>query len=675
MAARWTGRLAAFGLLITSVVVGQAGVAQADDPGPPSGNGTQPEFVDGNPTCLDLFPDDPEMFELKVEPVVDGTYGDGTLEVTIDVHDTVDGPTVDWTSNIGVDAVFVKGSSDGNLYTYDPPAESTGDTALHAALQDNGKFAGLSHLSFCYDVRASVSVDKGGDQLGKVGDPAHYIFTITNDGDVPITRDDVTDTLLGDLNDEASAGSCDTLAAGASCIFTADRTVLESDPDPLPNTVTVNYTGAPPNATDQVDATDDHEVNLFQPSVTIDKTGDDLSKVGDEVTYTFLITNTSSSDSPDLMLDTVTDDVIGDLGVHALGAGCGQLASSATCTFDVPYTIQEGDLDPLVNTVGVHYHPDGFPNDISAGDDHSLELFQPSVTIDKTGTTLSKVGDPVDYTITVTNTSSSDSPNLTCTIADPFLGISEPVNLAPGGNHVINTGYTVQPGDADPLVNEATVDCSVAFTITNSGSSDSPALVLASVNDTVLGDLTGAASGAGCGSLAAGASCNFTVDYTIPDGAPNPLVNVVDVLYNPDGFPNEIRDDDDHSVELVTRAEGCTPGFWKNHPAQWPATGFSTGQTLESVFDVPNNYGLDNNTLLQALSFQGGNNATGAARNLLRASVAAVLNSAHPDVEYPRSTADVISAVNAALASGNRATMLGLASQLDADNNLGCPLS
>jgi hypothetical protein len=31
--------------------------------------------------------------------------------------------------------------------------------------------------------------------------------------------------------------------------------------------------------------------------------------------------------------------------------------------------------------------------------------------------------------------------------------------------------------------------------------------------------------------------------------------------------------------------------------------------------------------------------------------------------------------VNAALASGNRATMLDLASQLDADNNLGCPLS
>ncbi len=60
---------------------------------------------------------------------------------------------------------------------------------------------------------------------------------------------------------------------------------------------------------------------------------------------------------------------------------------------------------------------------------------------------------------------------------------------------------------------------------------------------------------------------------------------------------------------------------------------------------------------------------------MLRAAVAALLNSAHPDVDYPRSTSDVIAAVNAALASNNRATMLNLASDLDRDNSLGCPLN
>ena len=41
------------------------------------------------------------------------------------------GQTFDWTSNIGVDAVFVKGGPvGGNLYVYDP--EATADTGLHA---------------------------------------------------------------------------------------------------------------------------------------------------------------------------------------------------------------------------------------------------------------------------------------------------------------------------------------------------------------------------------------------------------------------------------------------------------------------------------------------------------------------------------------------------------------
>lgn len=96
---------------------------------------------------------------------------------------------------------------------------------------------------------------------------------------------------------------------------------------------------------------------------------------------------------------------------------------------------------------------------------------------------------------------------------------------------------------------------------------------------------------------------------------------------------------------------------------------------LESVFDVPDAFRLDNTTLLKALSLEGGSGTVGAARTLLRTAVAALLNSAHPDVDYPRTTAQVIAAVNSALAGGNRATMLNVATALDADNTLGCPLS
>jgi hypothetical protein len=97
------------------------------------------------------------------------------------------------------------------------------------------------------------------------------------------------------------------------------------------------------------------------------------------------------------------------------------------------------------------------------------------------------------------------------------------------------------------------------------------------------------------------------------------------------------------------------------------------GQNLDPVFAVPPTL-VDNVTLLQALSFPGGPGARGGAQILLRAAVAALLNAASPAVEFPLSQSDVIAQVNAALASGNRQTMLSLASQLDKLNNLGCPM-
>jgi LPXTG-motif cell wall-anchored protein len=110
---------------------------------------TPVQFSD-NPTCADLAPEGVTWTELKVEPVADGTFSDGTLTVTVDVQDTANGPVFDWTSNIGVDAVFVKGGPGGNLYLYDP--EATADTDLHAPVNPkNDKFYGLSHISFCYD--------------------------------------------------------------------------------------------------------------------------------------------------------------------------------------------------------------------------------------------------------------------------------------------------------------------------------------------------------------------------------------------------------------------------------------------------------------------------------------------------------------------------------------------
>lgn len=116
--------------------------------------------------------------------------------------------------------------------------------------------------------------------------------------------------------------------------------------------------------------------------------------------------------------------------------------------------------------------------------------------------------------------------------------------------------------------------------------------------------------------------------------------------------------------------EGCTPGFWKNHPDEWPIA----NSTLEQVYNVPDAFGLDNKTLLQALSFEGGPGLAGMARNLLRHSVAGLLNILHEDIEYPINEGQLISRTNTALNSGSRAQMEAQKNEFASFNSLGCPL-
>jgi hypothetical protein len=125
-----------------------------------------------------------------------------------------------------------------------------------------------------------------------------------------------------------------------------------------------------------------------------------------------------------------------------------------------------------------------------------------------------------------------------------------------------------------------------------------------------------------------------------------------------------------------TGTQGCTPGYWKNHTGSWSGTGYSPGQSTVSVFSGASAFpSLASKTLLQSLQGGGGPGTLGAATILLRAATAALLNAAHSGVAYPLTQAQVISQVNSALASNNRDTLLSLASTLDGDNNLGCPLN
>jgi hypothetical protein len=93
-------------------------------------------------------------------------------------------------------------------------------------------------------------------------------------------------------------------------------------------------------------------------------------------------------------------------------------------------------------------------------------------------------------------------------------------------------------------------------------------------------------------------------------------------------------------------AEGCTPGYWKNHTEDWQG-GYSPGDIVGDVFsEAPDS--VADLTLLQGLQAGGGQ-----AKALTRHGIAALLNSVSSGVDYPLSEAEVIDMVNDAYASGD----------------------
>ena len=137
---------------------------------------------------------------------------------------------------------------------------------------------------------------------------------------------------------------------------------------------------------------------------------------------------------------------------------------------------------------------------------------------------------------------------------------------------------------------------------------------------------------------------------------------------------------DDKTLEIRIAAfedlgldyEGCSHGWWKNHENEW--FGYSPTQTVGSIFPGSYLYNLQDDTLHDALRYNGGDDLPGAAQILLRNAVGSILNAAHPDVYYIYTETEIQTIVNNALASQDRDTMINLNTELDYHNNLGSDL-
>lgn len=207
-------------------------------PGPATTTlGVPPQQVDGNPTCSDLVADGAFLFEFKLEPVQDSdnvalSFDGLTGQLDVDVYNTPVGQLFDFdvSGDFLAAAVFAKAGPGGNLYDYTPGGADAqlnvfgdpgrGDTGLHGPVNpSNGKFYGLSHLSFCFieAPNPDVMLSKAGNGPINEGEDAEFTITVTNNG--PGTAEDVevTDDLPAGFAwtvDSVSQGSCSINAAG-----------------------------------------------------------------------------------------------------------------------------------------------------------------------------------------------------------------------------------------------------------------------------------------------------------------------------------------------------------------------------------------------------------------------------------------------------------------------------
>jgi uncharacterized repeat protein (TIGR01451 family) len=253
----------------------------------------------------------------------------------------------------------------------------------------------------------AITLTKAGPPLSKVGDPADYTITLTNTSlppgvaGAPLLDCAVTDSEIG------FSKTVTGLAVGVSDVSNPTFTIPQGASDPFPNTAHANCTvpGSSPTIAASADS-NTVSTNLFQPSVVITKSGPAYSQAGDTVTYSVTITNTSSSDSPDLVLNSFSDSLVSSVTPPD---ACKDLAPGASCTFSYTYAVQSGDPNPLANTATVHYHPSGFPNDITNSATWTTNLLHPGFTVSKTCTTepVPQAG-PAKFSVTFTNTGDAD---------------------------------------------------------------------------------------------------------------------------------------------------------------------------------------------------------------------------------------------------------------------------
>lgn len=296
------------------------------------------------------------------------------------------------------------------------------------------------------------------DERADVDDVITYEFTVENTGNVTLTGVMITDddaTILGGPIDLAP-GETDTLT------FTGEYALEQDAINAGTFTNEATVTGTAPDTSEVSDTDTDTQTLTREPGITLEKSGavvmdivapDGQANVGDQIQYTFRITNTGNVTLTNV---SITDPLVTVSGNPIASLEPGETDDS-TITGTLTLTqamIDAGSVDNTAEVSGTT------PENTQVTDDDDVTVSitpDPEITLTKTGTLHDDVvapsgqvnaGDTITYVFMITNTGNVTVHELTIEDAGVTLsGSPVTVNLAPGQSNSAITGTHILTQD------------------------------------------------------------------------------------------------------------------------------------------------------------------------------------------------------------------------------------